>query len=71
MTVRVISEKPVVVRRHVCSECGYELEFNDIDLVCHVMDCDGDACEKKGMYLVCPRRKCRFRNWVEDHKRGQ
>jgi len=65
MTVRVTSDKPVVTRKTVCKSCGYELEFNNVDLVSHNTDSDGDATEAKGMYLVCPRGGCRHRNLID------
>lgn len=58
---KVISEKPVVSFKHVCTKCGYELEYNEIDLVCNIMDYEGDSIEKPGMYLVCPRTECNRR----------
>lgn len=64
MAVKVVSDKPVTSKRHVCVHCGYELEFNNIDLVPHRTDSDGDALEKRGQYLVCPRNPCGFRNWI-------
>ena len=65
MTIKVISDKPVVSRKIVCKNCGYELEFNNVDLVDHNTDWEGDAVEPKGKYLVCPRSGCHHRNLVD------
>jgi hypothetical protein len=65
MTIKVFSDKPVVTRKHICKNCGYELEFNNVDLELHRSDSDGDPCEARGKYLVCPRKECHFRNLVE------
>lgn len=69
MAVKVVSERPVTSRRCVCDNCGYELEFNNIDLKCHRIDSDGDAVEPRGKYLICPRVECGFRNLVEKETR--
>ena len=70
MVVRVVSEKPVVTRKHTCENCGYELEFNNVDLKDHRTDSDGDAIEARGKYLVCPRPECNYRNLVDKSRRS-
>ena len=65
MTIRIVSDAPVVTKRVICARCGYELEFNDVDTVAHRTDSDGDAIERCGMYLVCPREECKHRNLVK------
>jgi len=65
MTIKVTSDGPVVTRKTLCVNCAYELSFNNIDLVRHRTDSDGDAIEPKGKYLVCPRPCCNFRNIIE------
>lgn len=64
MAIKIISKGPVVTRKHICENCGYELEFNNVDLVRHRTDSDGDAIETRGKYLVCPRSECLFRNLI-------
>jgi len=64
MTIRVISEKPVETKKTVCKNCGYELEFCNVDLVPHRTDSDRDPIEPRGMYLVCPRGVCNHRNMI-------
>jgi hypothetical protein len=49
----------------MCANCGYELEFNNIDLVPHRTDYERDPIETRGMYLVCPRKECRHRNLID------
>jgi hypothetical protein len=68
MAIKVISEGPVITRKHTCTNCGYELEFTNVDLVSHRTDSDGDACETRGKYLVCPHKECNFRNLVDTAK---
>ena len=68
--IRVISEKPVISFKHICTKCGFELEYNEIDLVCHKMDYELDSIEKEGMYLVCPRTECNHRNYIREHTRS-
>lgn len=65
MTIKVVSEGPVITRKIVCKNCGYELEFNNVDLVDHLTDWEGDPTEARGRYLVCPRMDCRHRNLVD------
>lgn len=65
MAVKVVSEGPVVTRKHTCGNCGYELEFNNVDLVGHRTDHEHDPIETRGRYLVCPRRGCGYRNLVD------
>jgi hypothetical protein len=65
MAVKVISEGPVKTRRHVCDNCGYELEFCNVDLKTHRTDDEGDALERRGRYLVCPRSECNHRNLID------
>lgn len=67
--IKVVSDKPVVTLRHICENCCYELEFNNIDLKRHRTDYEGDALETRGMYLVCPRPDCLHRNLVKPEKR--
>ncbi len=68
MTVKVISERPVITRKHTCGNCGYELEFNNVDLVDHLTDSDHDPIEARGRYLVCPRAGCWHRNLIDPRK---
>jgi hypothetical protein len=64
MPVKVISEGPVRTRKHVCEKCSYELEFCNVDLQRNRTDSDGDPIEQRGLYLVCPRAECGFRNFI-------
>ena len=68
MAVRVVSEGPVINRKHICVHCGYELEFNNVDLDSHRTDYEGDALETRGKYLVCPRKGCGHRNLIDRAK---
>jgi hypothetical protein len=65
MTIKVIGDKPIITRKITCENCGYELEFNNIDTVDHRTDSDGDPIEARGRYLVCPRPGCHHRNLVD------
>lgn len=62
--IKVISDKPVISLKHICKNCGYELEYNNVDLVPHRTDYDHDPIETRGQYLVCPRKECNFRNLI-------
>lgn len=68
MAVKVISEKPVTSRKHTCVNCGYELEFNNVDLENHRTDYEFDPIEIRGKYLTCPRNECRCRQLVDRAK---
>lgn len=65
MTIKVISDNPVISLKHICKNCGYELEYNNVDLVPHRKDYEGDLIEPRGLYLVCPRKECNFRNLIK------
>lgn len=69
MTIKVISDAPVKTREHVCVNCGYKLEFCNVDLKPHRIDCDGDAIEERGKYLTCPRKECGFRQIIDKEER--
>ena len=53
MTVRVISDRPIVSKRAVCPNCGYELEFTGEDVLTS-SGCDGDQFQG----IACPRKEC-------------
>lgn len=69
MAIKVTSGKPVETRKTICKNCGYELEFCNVDTRAHRSDSDGDAIEPRGRYLVCPRKECNFRNLVDPEQR--
>lgn len=70
MAVKVTSKAPVATWKHTCANCGYELEFNNVDLVEHRVDHEYDPVETRGKYLVCPRDGCRHRNLIDPEKRA-
>lgn len=64
MAVRVVSDGPAEVLTVNCDKCCRTLEFTFEDVKPHRTDCDGDAYEHKGLYLMCPRSSCNERTWV-------
>lgn len=64
MTVKVLSDGPAIVMVCACAKCGYLLEFTFEDVQTHRVDNDGDAVEDRGLYLLCPRSSCCYRNWL-------
>jgi hypothetical protein len=51
--VKVVSEGPVLTKKVICRNCGYELEFTGED-VHSWTDSDGDLYQR----IMCPREKC-------------
>jgi Zn finger protein HypA/HybF involved in hydrogenase expression len=50
--VRVVSDKPIICKKTVCYECGFELEYNRIDV------CEGTRTfmidTETYYYIKCP-----------------
>lgn len=57
MAVKVISDKPVRMKRVICPTCCYELEFTGEDVIT-VVDRDGDSFQS----IQCPRLECQRKN---------
>ena len=57
MTVKVVSDKPVVTKRRICSNCGYELEYTPNDVVKRTST-DYTGSKDTYLELPCPRKEC-------------
>ncbi len=58
MAVKVVSDKPVKPKHHVCGKCKYKLEYTDED-VRVVKGTDIGGGSETSYYLDCPRPKCK------------
>ena len=65
MTIKVVSEGPVKVRRVICPGCNYRLEYGPEDFP--PSDVLGSMPYRM---LRCPRKGCEARIWVKEWLTG-
>jgi hypothetical protein len=53
--VKVISDAPVTSRETVCTECGYKLSYNKIDVKKQTVVCFDES--ETIYWIVCPQCK--------------